>query len=108
MKKLLIILTIALLMSCAGPSMPNDSETITTKFFVTEVYKAKYSKVKGYVFYNGIKVPVDNGGTGYYYHEYSLQPGDVIIVNITIGKEYGYNYVLLRGSDVDVSKYIKE
>mgnify|MGYP003654514552 CR=1 FL=1 len=81
-------------------------ESITTKFKVTDVYKAKYSKVKGYIIYNGIKLHVDNGVEGYYYKDYNLRNGQTIDVRLNIyyySTAYGYELVF---GDVDVSRYV--
>ena len=81
-------------------------ETITANLKITDVHKAKYSKVKGYIIYDGIKVPVDNGNEGYHYKDYNLRNGQNIDVKLNIyyySTAYGYNLVF---GDVDVSRYV--
>ena len=102
-----ILLAVVLFSSCTNK---NDGyfkhDRINTIFYVNDAYKAKYSKVKGYIIYNGIKVPIDNGNAGYYYKDYSLKVGDKIDVKIDIyyySTNYGYELVF---GDVDVSKYV--
>jgi hypothetical protein len=88
--------------------MPDDAVTVTTNFYVTDVYVGKYSKVKGYIIYKDIKIPADNGGSGYYYKHYSLTEGSVVPVTISIAIENdGYNSVTLRTSALDLTKYIQ-
>lgn len=82
-------------------------DVVNTTFYVNEVYRAKYSKVKGYIIYNNIKVPIDNGTKGYYYKDYSLNVGDEIETRIDIyyySTSYGYELVF---RDVDVSRYVQ-
>jgi hypothetical protein len=82
-------------------------DTFNTTYYVTDVYKAKYSKVKGYIIYNKVKVTIDNGGKGYYYKDYSLNVGDEIETTIDIyyySTSYGYELVF---GDVDVSRYVQ-
>lgn len=105
MKNLIIILLFFMFLGCSGPGIPPSSEAINTKFFVTEVYKAKYSRVEGYIFYNGIQIPADNGSSGYYYKEYYLKPGDVIVVYTYITKEYTENGVTLYTSDLNLDQF---
>jgi hypothetical protein len=105
-KAFFILLVIGCLSSCSNK---NDGyfkkETIKTKLIITEVYKAKYSIVKGYIIYNNIRVPIDNGGDGYYYKDYNLTVGSEINTLITIyyySTNHGYELVF---SDADVSVY---
>lgn len=100
------ILLAVVLFSCSNK---NDGffkkETIETYFTITDVYKAKYSKVKGYIIYNDIKVPIDNGNNGYYYKDYNLSVGNKIKTSISIyyySTNYGYELVF---GDADVSRY---
>ena len=82
-------------------------DTVNTTYYVNDVSKAKYSKVKGYIIYKNIKVPIDNGNKGYYYKDYSLNVGDEIETTIDIyyySTSYGYELVF---GDVDVSSYVK-
>lgn len=82
-------------------------DVVNTTFYVNDVYKAKYSKVEGYIIYNNIKVPIDNGNKGYYYKDYSLKIGDEIETKIDIyyySTSYGYELVF---GDVDVSRYVQ-
>lgn len=95
---------ILMLSSCMCKGMPDDAVTVTTNFYVTDVYVGKYSKVKGYIIYKDIKIPADNGGSGYY----SLTEGSVVPVTISIAIENdGYNSVTLRTSALDLTKYIQ-
>ncbi len=95
------------ILSCSNKSEGYfKKETITAKFKITGVYKAKYSKVKGYIIYNGIKVPIDNGNEGYHYKDYNLRNGQNIDVKLNIyyySRAYGYELVF---DDVDVSRYV--
>jgi hypothetical protein len=102
-----ILLAVVLFSSCSNK---NDGyfkhDRINTIFYVNDTYKAKYSKVKGYIIYSGIKVPIDNGNDGYHYKDYSLKVGDKIEAKIDIyyySTNYGYELVF---GDVDVSRYV--
>ena len=80
-------------------------ETINTEFKIQDITTYKYSGVKGYIIYNGIKVHVDNGLSGYHYKKYKLSEGQTIKVTVNIyyySTPYGYE---LRFRDIDVSKY---
>ena len=101
-----ILLVVVLFSSCSNK---NDGyfkhDRVNTIFYVNDIYKAKYSKVKGYIIYNEIRVPIDNGNAGYYYKDYNLNVGDTIEVKIDIyyySTNYGYELVF---GDVDVSRY---
>ncbi len=101
-----IIVLMTIFYSCSNK---NDGyfkhETVNTLFYIEEIYIAKYSKVKGYIIYNNIKVPIDNGGNGYYYKKYNLKNGDKINTRINIyyySTAYGYELVF---DDVDISNY---
>lgn len=105
---ILIILSSLVFSSCSNR---RDNffkhEKINTTFYVNEVVKAKYSRVRGFIIYNNIKVMIDNGVQGYYYKDYNLTVGDKIESKIDI---YYYSisdgYKLIFG-DVDVSRYVK-
>lgn len=104
---LLITLGTLSLMRCAGPVDPDNTVSVNTKFYITETYEAKYSRVNGYIMYNNIKLPATNGSTGYYYKKYNLQSGDVIDVNVNITTKYFYNGVQLFTSDINLDNYLK-
>ena len=105
---ILIILSSLVFSSCSNR---RDNffkhEKINTTFYVNEVVKAKYSRVRGFIIYNNIKVMINNGVQGYYYKDYNLTVGDKIESKIDI---YYYSisdgYKLIFG-DVDVSRYVK-
>ena len=106
MKYLIVI--ILFLYSCNNKQEKYfKSETITTDFYITDVNVYKYSKVKGYIIYNNIKVPIDNGNTGYYYKKYNRKPGDILKSHIILNyfsTNYGYEIVF---GDVNISKFEK-
>lgn len=106
-KYLYIIVFILTFVGCAGPRQEDAHESIQTKFYVTEITKAKHSRVSGYITYNGIRIPASNGSSGYYYKEYNLREGQVIDVNVGIIRQYEYNRVTLITTDVDLRKYEK-
>ena len=113
MKKIFFVLILICSFSCArkGYEFVN-SETIYTDVYITEVRKAKYSKIEGTIYYNNIKMDIDNGNDGYYYKDYNLHAGDVVKRKVTIYQQAHYsnnpykNDVLLSTSDVDFSDYV--
>lgn len=105
---ILVILSSLIFSSCSNRRENFfKHERINTTFYVNEVVKAKYSRVRGFIIYNNIKVMIDNGTQGYYYKDYDLTVGDKIESKIDI---YYYpisdGYKLVFG-DVDVSRYVK-
>lgn len=112
MKKILLCLILAItFFSCNNSNTLIDTKYVTTDFYITHVATNKYSKVQGYIIYNGIKLQCDNGNTGYYYKKYNLKPGDIINQTFTV---YVYNYftnnpysddVRIHVSDVNVFNY---
>lgn len=105
MRYLLAMMVLLLVVECTGPAREGYGTVVKTKFHVTEVYKCKYSKVKGYIEYNGTRIYCDNGGTGYYYKSYRLSHGDVIDITTTVYTSYIYNGVNITVGDIDISKY---
>jgi hypothetical protein len=82
-------------------------ETISIDFHIKYINTMKYSKVRGYVFYKGFKIYINNGNSGYYYKKYNLKENDIIKVNLNI---YYYDHSYSNGyetffGDVDLSKY---
>lgn len=80
-------------------------EVLLKTFTVTEVRRAKYSKVRGWLDHDGMRFYIDNGHTGYYHKHYTLRPGDKF--NVYIDVNYyatGHGYELVFG-DVNVSTF---
>ena len=108
-KLFLILLSIFVLNGCSKKEQPFKIEEINTSFYVTEKTLAKYSKVYGYFIYNGEKIYKDNGSSGYYYKEYSLEPGDEIEMPINIYFFEKDKKILREFSDINIESYeIKE
>ena len=83
----------------------HEYEEVVNFVDVTETYKAKYSKVKGYIIYDNLKIPIDNGNKGYHYKDYNLNVGDKIETSIDIyyySSNYGYELVF---GDINLSNY---
>ncbi len=109
MKKILFILSIVLLCSCAPKDMSEvQNETVYTDIHITSVEQYKYTIVKGYIFYNDIKLPIINGSSGYYYKKYSIKPGDIVKMNVTIYTKYEYNRTIITTGEVDFSEFMIE
>lgn len=89
----------------APPQVKEGSTYIETTFYVTQVYRAKYSKVIGYIKYKDIMLYTDNGNTGYHSKEYNLKPGDKIPVKLFVNREPYRRGVYLWATDIDVSQY---
>lgn len=104
-KNIGIIFIIVLLCSCSNKKKGYfKHEKINIIFYVQDVYRAKYSKIKGYIVYNNIKVSIDNGNSEYYKY-YNLKKGDNINTSIDIfyySTNYGYELIF---GDVNVSHY---
>jgi hypothetical protein len=114
MKKLIYLLLIILITSCAGNKQEdfNKLEVIqNADVHIIKVFVAKYSKVIGCINYKGIILEVDNGNTGYYHKKYNLVPGQVIKTMVIVYQKNVYNNdpyksdVMLSTSDIDVSQY---
>ena len=98
MKKiaLIVALSIILMTSCMGPSPKYESvRTVQTYVTITHVSVGKYTRIEGFIDYYDIRIPIDNGGTGYYYKEYSLKEGDRVQKTVTIytATEMGRTYI---------------
>ena len=109
MKNFIVIILLFMMFGCAKSySDRTGYDFITTDFYITDVYKAKYSRVEGYIIYKGFTLHCDNGSSGYYYKDYNLKPGhkiqiDVKICQIPTGKD-----MLLHVDDIDISKFEKK
>lgn len=100
------MLLLVLLGSCARQNEQKDAyDFIKAKFHVTDVYKAKYSRVEGYVVYKGILLYTSNGGSGYYYKDYNLNKGNVIDVDVTIYLKPYRNGMFIYAGDLDLNKF---
>jgi hypothetical protein len=107
MKKILFILGVLMICSCAPRNMDEvQNETVYTNIHITSVEQYKYSRIEGYIFYNGIKLPILNGSTGYYYKKYIIKPGDIVKKNVTVYIEYEYNRTIITTGEVDFSEFI--
>lgn len=111
MKKTILLSVILLSLVLMFPScvLSTDGyirkETITASVVIDQVGVYKYSKVEGHINYDGFKIHVDNGNTGYYYKKYRLVEGQTILVPLTIyyySTPSGYE---LRFDDIDVSRF---
>lgn len=109
MKKYIVILLLFITFGCAK-SYDNATkyDFITTTFYVTDFYKAKHSRVEGYIIYNGFVLHCNNGSSGYYYKDYNLKRGSKVEIKATIYKIPKGNDVLLHVQDIDISKYEKK
>ncbi len=105
MYKKLIFLCVILttIISCDKPN--TQYETITTDFYITNTYTAKYSKVIGYVKYKDLILYADNGNSGYYYKKYNLSAGDTVKVTLDVYKTWEGRGLVLTTSDIDLSEY---
>lgn len=83
-------------------------EIVYVGVHITEVRKAKYSKIEGFVVYQGIKFYIDNGQQGYHYKEYNLSRNDVVTLPLTFVyySSTDDNSVNIRPLDPDFNKYI--
>lgn len=98
MKRTALIAVIAsfLMTSCMAPSPKYESvRTVQTHVTITNVSVGKYTRVEGFIDYCDIRIPVDNGGTGYYYKKYDLMEGQSIPRTVTIytATEMGRTYI---------------
>lgn len=85
MKNFLLFISLFFLLSCSeSADEAIRFESYKTTFYVEEIQEAKYTRVKGYIYHNNLKVPLDNGSEGYYYKKYKLLPGDKIPVDINV------------------------
>ena len=100
---------ILFVMSCGERyDIPYKQETITLPVIIKDVTVAKRTKVIGLINYNGLGIEVDNGGTGYYYKTYNLEPNQIIDQTLTLSyyKDHmGYRLII---SDLDLTKYEKK
>lgn len=112
MRKFIFLFALIItLSSCVSKNEHFSSETVLTNVYVTKVSVYKYSKIQGYIMYNGIKLEIDNGNSGYYHKKYRINNGDVILRRVTVfqsdhydNNPYKYS-VLLSTSEIDFSDY---
>jgi hypothetical protein len=93
---LIAVISSFLMTSCMAPSPKYESvRTVQTYVTVTHISVGKYTNVEGFIDYCDIRIPVDNGGTGYYYKEYSLVEGQRIPRTVTVytATEMGRTYI---------------
>jgi hypothetical protein len=98
MKRIALMALMAsfLMTSCMAPKPKYESvRTVQTYVTITHVSVSKYARVEGFIDYCDIRIPVDNGGTGYYYKEYDLREGQRIPRTVTIyaATEMGRTYI---------------
>lgn len=114
MKKYLkiILLFVGIFYSCCDQNKIIKSEKIITDVYITDVFKAKYSKIQGYIYYNNIKLEIDNGNSGYYYKNYSIKVGQKIKRSVIVYQRFYItndpykNDIILSTSDIDFSDFV--
>jgi len=106
MKKLIILLITFIFISCEEYTY-KEIDSLDTTVHITEVYTAKRSKVYGYIIYKNIKLPIDNGGSGYHYKKYNLSQGDTLPnTRVTIYQKFiNGKKDIIYTSELDVSWY---
>jgi hypothetical protein len=90
------LMTSFLMTSCMAPKPKYESaRTVQTYVTITHISDGKYASVEGYIDYCDIRIPVNNGGTGYYYKKYDLREGQRVTRTVTIytATEMGRTYI---------------
>jgi hypothetical protein len=106
------LLFVGIFYSCNQNDKIITSEKIITDVYITDVFKAKYSKIQGYIYYNNIKLEIDNGNSGYYYKNYSIKAGQKIKRSVIVYQRYYFttdpykNDIILSTSDIDFSDFV--
>ena len=93
---LMAVMTSFLMTSCMAPKPKYESvRTVQTDVTITHISVGKYTNVEGFIDYCNIRIPVDNGGTGYYHKKYGLTVGQRVQCTATIytATEMGRTYI---------------